>query len=162
MSADELRENGSVCVRHPTRSACVYSFAPDSHHHRQPLRNTGTLYSVLTSRSLSSPMLHRIFLVEDLVILIIEELTRGSYFSFKSDMVSLALTCRALEAPVLSMLWARQTTLSSLIRVLPPNILKYTLHASSEESIWSFLTEEIVRNSDVPEPCFVFQYLISC
>jgi len=64
-------------------------------------------------------MPHRIFFVEELVILITRELVERP--RFRRDVVSLALTCRALESPALGVLWARQTMLSTLIQVLPPN-----------------------------------------
>jgi len=70
-------------------------------------------------------MPHRIFLVEDLVTLITKELIECSYSKWST--VSLALTCRALEGPALSVLWARQTMLSTLIRVLPPNTQLWSL-----------------------------------
>ena len=90
-------------------------------------------------------MPHRIFFVEDLLILIAKELIRHPYS--KWDTVSLALTCRALESPALSALWASQTTLSALIRVLPPKTLvTYTLR----EQEGNFSTEELVCNFSPP------------
>lgn len=70
-------------------------------------------------------MPHRIFFVEELVTIITKESIKHPYYSDRlSDVVSLALTCRALETPVLSVLWARQTMLSTLIRVLPQDTLR--------------------------------------
>jgi len=95
--------------------------------------------------SSSSPMPHQIFFVEDLVILIAKELVECSYF--KWDVVSLALTCQALESPALSMLWARQTKLSTLIQVLPPNTLAYALCERFEGPTTDFFKEELVCDS---------------
>lgn len=88
-------------------------------------------------------MPHRIFFVQDLIILITQELLEDWY---KRDAVSLALTCRALESPVLSVLWARQTMLSTLVRVLPPKILAYTVHKRSKGP----MGDELVRDSNFP------------
>ena len=93
-------------------------------------------------------MLHRVFLVEELVTLIIKELTKIRW-NAELDLVSLALTCRAFECPALSVLWAGQTTLSNLIRVLPQDTLAYTPLRRDTQGAWSF-TEEVVRNFNPP------------
>lgn len=93
-------------------------------------------------------MPHRIFLVEDLVVLVTKELIRPPYSEW--DAVSFALTCRALENPALSVLWARRKTLSTLIRVLPPDTLAYTLRERFEEAGGNFSREELVRDSNFP------------
>lgn len=91
-------------------------------------------------------MPHRIFLVEDLVILITKELVQCPHSEW--DAVSLALTCRALESPALSVLWARQTALSTLIRVLPPNTLAHTTRDPYEILAGVYPKEEIVCTSN--------------
>lgn len=91
-------------------------------------------------------MPHRIFLVEDLVILITKELVQ--FPRSERDAVSLALTCRALESPALSVLWARQTALSTLIRVLPPNTLAYTTRDPYEVLAGNYPRKEIVCTSN--------------
>jgi len=98
---------------------------------------------------LSSPMPHRIFFVEELVVVITEKLIECSYSKWGWDggVVSLALTCRALESPVLSVLWARQITLSNLIQVLPQGTLGYT---PLYETSGGFSTEELVRSFSPP------------
>lgn len=89
-------------------------------------------------------MPHRIFLVEDLVLVIAKELIKCSYSGWNgAGVVSLALTCRALESPALSVLWAKQITLANLIQVLPEDTLGYT---TLYESSGGFATEILVRN----------------
>jgi len=85
------------------------------------------------------------FLVKDLIILITQELLECSHWT-KHDAVSLALICRALEIPVLSVLWSRQTMLSTLIRVLPPNALACAIHEHSQ----GLIKGELVCDSNLP------------
>ena len=93
-------------------------------------------------------MPHQIFFVEELVMLITKEVIEYSY----EDAICLALTCRALESPALSVLWATQTTLSTLIRVLPQDTLAYTsLGECPQETRHSL--EELVRNFNFPSVC---------
>jgi len=90
-------------------------------------------------------MPHRIFFVGGLVVFITKELLKCAHSEW--DVVSLALTCRVLQSPALSVLWAEQTKLITLIRVLPQDTLGYTLPyeypTGMEES---FQPQELVRN----------------
>lgn len=111
-------------------------------------------------------MPHRIFSVQELVLFITNELVECSYSRW--DVVSLALTCRALESPALSVLWARQTMLAPLIRVLPPDTLKSAMYLESPEGSdemmdwFSEEEEELVRNFNFPSNHISFSYSISC
>lgn len=102
-------------------------------------------------------MPYRIFFINELIVLIAEELIAYS----KQDVVSLALTCRALEDPALTILWARNTILSNLIRVLPPDTLAYTL--LNESTIHYCREEEVVSELNFPfKPLHVFWNPVSC
>ena len=102
-------------------------------------------------------MPHRTFFINELIVLIAEELIAYS----KQDVVSLALTCRALEDPALTILWARNTILSNLIRVLPPDTLAYTL--LNESTIHYCREEEVVSELNFPfKPLHVFWNPVSC
>ena len=60
-------------------------------------------------------MLHPVLGIDELLRLIIAELKPTS----QKTVLSLALTCRSLEEPVLSLLWEQQDTLIKLLKVLP-------------------------------------------
>jgi len=60
-------------------------------------------------------MLPPIFEIDELLRLVIEELVKIS----PRTAVSFALTCRSLEEPTLSSLWKRQSSLITLVKVLP-------------------------------------------
>jgi len=60
-------------------------------------------------------MPHRIVEIDELARLVIEELVETS----PRTTVSFALTCRPLSGPALSSLWKRQSSLITLVKVLP-------------------------------------------
>jgi hypothetical protein len=78
----------------------------------------------------------------ELVVTIAEELVESRFG--QEDTVALALTCRALEDPALSVLWAKQTTLGTLIRVLPQDTLACTWRERPIGDIY-FVGEGLVR-----------------
>jgi len=60
-------------------------------------------------------MPHPIIQIDELAGLVINELVEAS----PPAAVSLALTCRSLKEPTLSLLWRKQRLLSVLVKVLP-------------------------------------------
>jgi hypothetical protein len=65
---------------------------------------------------LSSPsMPHSIFLIDELVRLVIEEVVEAG----PRTTASFALTCRGFKDPTLRLLWKHQHSLTNLLKVLP-------------------------------------------
>ena len=58
---------------------------------------------------------HRVFKISELTRLIANNLTRTG----RGSAVNLACACRCLEEPVLSTLWENQSSLRTLLEILP-------------------------------------------
>lgn len=89
-------------------------------------------------------MPHQNFFVEELVIFITKELLKCAYSGW--EVVSLAHLSRSRE-PRTQRFMGRKTTLSTLIRVLPRDTMKYALPREHPTGIAdNFQSEELVRN----------------